>query len=70
MQQRSSNEADRRGSETSAGLIDGKLGSMTYHFLDNALGTTLPSDASGIQSHGLYTWADGGRFYATRDAGC
>jgi hypothetical protein len=48
----------------------GKLGSKTYHFLDIALGTTLPTDASGIQSHVLFTWADGGRFYATRDPGC
>jgi hypothetical protein len=48
----------------------GKLGSKTYHFSDIALGTTLPSDASGIQSHVLYTWGDGGRFYATRDPGC
>jgi alpha-tubulin suppressor-like RCC1 family protein len=48
----------------------GKLGSKTYHFLDIALGTTLPSEASGIQSHVLFTWADGGRFYATRDPGC
>jgi hypothetical protein len=48
----------------------GKLGSKTYHFLDTALGTTLPSDASGVQSHVLFTWANGGRFYATRDPGC
>jgi hypothetical protein len=48
----------------------GKLGSKTYHFLDIPLGTTLPSDASGIQSHVLFTWVDGGRFYATRDPGC
>jgi hypothetical protein len=48
----------------------GKLGSKTYHFLDIPLGTTLPSDASGIQSHVLFTWANGGRFYATRDPGC
>jgi hypothetical protein len=48
----------------------GKLGSKTYHFIDIPLGTTLPSDASGIQSHVLFTWADGGRFYATRDPGC
>jgi hypothetical protein len=48
----------------------GKLGSKTHHFIDIPLGTTLPSDASGIQSHVLFTWADGGRFYATRDPGC
>ncbi|HEY5172164.1 MAG TPA: YncE family protein [Acidimicrobiia bacterium] len=48
----------------------GKLGSKTYHFLDIALGTTLPSDASGIQSHVVFTWVDGGRFDATRDPGC
>jgi hypothetical protein len=48
----------------------GTLGSKTYHFLDIPLGTTLPSEASGIQSHVLFTWADGGRFYATRDPGC
>jgi YVTN family beta-propeller protein len=48
----------------------GPLGSKTYHFMDIPLGTTLPSEASGIQSHVLYTWADGGRFYATRDPGC
>jgi GDSL-like Lipase/Acylhydrolase family len=48
----------------------GPLGSKTYHFLDIALGTTLPSEASGIQSHVLFTWANGGRFYATRDPGC
>jgi streptogramin lyase len=48
----------------------GVLGSKTYHFLNIALGTTLPSDASGIQSHVLFTWGDGGRFYATRDPGC
>jgi hypothetical protein len=48
----------------------GNLGAKTYHFLDIALGTTLPSDASGIQSHVLFTWANGGRFYATRDPGC
>jgi hypothetical protein len=48
----------------------GNLGSKTYHFLDIALGTTLPSEASGIQSHVLYTWANGGRYYATRDPGC
>jgi hypothetical protein len=48
----------------------GNLGSKTYHFMDIPLGTTVPSDATGIQSHVLYTWADGGRFYATRDPGC
>ena len=48
----------------------GVLGSKTYHFLDIPLATTLPSDASGIQSHVLFTWVDGGRFYATRDPGC
>jgi hypothetical protein len=48
----------------------GVLGSKTYHFLDIPLGTTLPSKASGIQSHVLFTWANGGRFYATRDPGC
>jgi hypothetical protein len=48
----------------------GKLGSKTHHFLDIALGTTLPSEASGIQSHVLFTWANGGSFYATRDSGC
>jgi alpha-tubulin suppressor-like RCC1 family protein len=48
----------------------GTLGSKTYHFLDIPLGTTLPSEASGIQSHVLFTWANGGRFYATRDPGC
>jgi Neocarzinostatin family len=48
----------------------GVLGSKTYHFLDIALGITLPSEASGIQSHVLFTWANGGRFYATRDPGC
>jgi hypothetical protein len=48
----------------------GVLGSKTYHFLDIPLGTTLPSEASGIQSHVLLTWANGGRFYATRDPGC
>jgi hypothetical protein len=48
----------------------GVLGSKTYHFLDIPLGTTLPSEASGIQSHVLFTWANGGRFYATRDPGC
>jgi Glycine rich protein len=48
----------------------GTLGSKTYHFIDIALGTTLPSEASGIQSHVLFTWGNGGRFYATRDPGC
>jgi hypothetical protein len=48
----------------------GPLGSKTYHFLDIPLGTTLPSKASGVQSHVLFTWANGGRFYATRDPGC
>jgi hypothetical protein len=48
----------------------GNRGSKTYHFLDIPLGTTLPSEASGIQSHVLFTWANGGRFYATRDPGC
>jgi hypothetical protein len=48
----------------------GKLGSKTYHFLDIPLGTTLPPEASGIQSHVLFTWATGGTFYATRDPGC
>jgi hypothetical protein len=48
----------------------GTLGSKTYHFLDIPLGTTLPSEASGIQSHVLFTWASGGRFYATREPGC
>jgi phosphatidylinositol-3-phosphatase len=48
----------------------GNLGSKTYHFLDIALGTTLPSEASGIQSHVLFTWANGATFYATRDPGC
>jgi 6-phosphogluconolactonase (cycloisomerase 2 family) len=51
-------------------LGGGVLGSKTYHFMDIALGTTLPSEASGIQSHVLFTWANGGRFYATRDPGC
>jgi hypothetical protein len=46
----------------------GKLGAKTYHFLDIALGTTLKPDP--VQSHVLFTWADGGRFYATRDPGC
>jgi Glycine rich protein len=48
----------------------GTLGSKTYHFMGIALGTTLPSEASGIRSHVLYTWANGDRFYATRDTGC
>jgi hypothetical protein len=51
-------------------ISGGNLGSKTYHFLDIALGTTLPSEASGIQSHVLFTWANGGTFYATRDPGC
>jgi uncharacterized membrane protein len=48
----------------------GVLGSKTYHFLDIALAITLPSEASGIQSHVRFTWANGGTFYATRDPGC
>jgi hypothetical protein len=46
----------------------GKLGSKSYHFLDIALGTTLKPEP--VQSHVLFTWAAGGRFYATRDPGC
>jgi hypothetical protein len=46
----------------------GPLGSKTYHFLDIGLGTTLKPDP--VQSHVLFTWANGGRFYATRDPGC
>ncbi len=48
----------------------GKLGSKTYHFLNIPLGTTLPNEASGIQSHMHFYWANGGRYVATRDSGC
>jgi hypothetical protein len=48
----------------------GKLGSKTYHFIDIPLGTTLPSEASGIQSHMHFHWANGGSYAATRDPGC
>jgi hypothetical protein len=48
----------------------GKLGSKTYHFLEIPLGTTLPSEASGIQSHMHFHWANGGSYSATRNSGC
>ncbi len=48
----------------------GKLGSKTYHFLNIPLGTTLPNEASGIQSHMHFYWGKGGRYVATRDSGC
>lgn len=47
----------------------GKLGSKTYHFIDIPLGTTLPSEASGIQSHMHFHWSNGD-YTATRDPGC
>jgi hypothetical protein len=46
----------------------GNLGSKTYHFLDITLGTKLKPEPA--QSHVLLTWANGGRFDATRDPGC
>jgi hypothetical protein len=46
----------------------GALGSKTYHFLELLLGTRLKPDP--VQSHVLFTWGNGGRFYATRDPGC
>lgn len=46
----------------------GKLGSKTYHFINIPLGTTLKPEP--VQSHVLFTWPNGGRFYATRDPGC
>jgi hypothetical protein len=48
----------------------GKLGSKTYHFLNIPLGVTLPSDATGIQSHMHFYWGTSGRYVATRDPGC
>ena len=47
----------------------GKLGSKTYHFVNFPLGYTLPSEASGIQSHIHIHWATG-NYAATRDPGC
>jgi len=48
----------------------GALGSKTYHFFTVPLGTTLPNEASGIQSHVHFHWANGGNYAATRDPGC
>jgi hypothetical protein len=47
----------------------GKLGSKTFHFLTIPLGVTLPNEASGIQSHAHFHWANTS-YSVTRDPGC
>jgi hypothetical protein len=56
------------GSFTTIG--GGKLGSKTYHFLTIPLGTTLPNEASGIQSHAHFHWGTSSSLAVTRDTDC
>ena len=48
----------------------GKLGSKTYHFLTIPLETTLPNEASGIQSHAHFHWGTSSSLAVTRDTDC
>jgi hypothetical protein len=51
-------------------IAGGALGSKTFHFLTIPLGTTLPNEASGIQSHAHFHWGTNSSLSVTRDPGC
>jgi hypothetical protein len=64
----SSNGSGRVASGEFTAIGGGNAGSKTLHFVTKSLHTTLQPEP--VQSHVHFSWANGGRYVATRDPGC